>query len=426
MPTTTDAATTPLGEPRRRADRTTLPGVSLGRSDRPSAAAAWLDARYLPALDGLRAVSILLVVVAHLGFDGVVPGGFGVTLFFFISGLLITRQLAGSLERTGRIGFSGFYLRRCLRLLPAALAFTLLAGGGFVAMGGRISLGGWAAALFWGANWYELAQHYRSDVPGVLHPFNILWSLAIEDHFYLIWPGLLALLWRPSTGPLQRRALLVLAALCVVAPLWRWWLFAHCASGLRPFVCLPLDGNPAHRFARLYRGTDTRADSIAWGALLALAALAAPGLVRRVSGSRVMLGAALAALALSFAWPGALFREALRYTLQGGCLLVLIASLLARPGLASRVLSSRPAVFIGRISYSLYLWHWAALMVAERLLPERGPRWMLLAVALSTVLSLGSFYGIERPMLRWRRRAGSHAPAEYGGAGASGGRAVVA
>ncbi len=367
------------------------------------------DSRYIPALDGIRAISILLVVLAHLGLDQVLPGGFGVTLFFFISGLLITRQLAGGLARQGGIDFAGFYLRRCLRLLPAAVVFTLVAGCVFVLAGGRITLGGWLAALLWGANWYELAWHYQSSLVGVRHPFNILWSLAIEDHFYLIWPLTLWALWSRGGGE-QRRVLLALGLICVAVPLWRWWLFTHCGLIDRAAACLPLDATPAHRWARLYRGTDARADSIAWGALLALL----PRLEARLAAARWLPALGVAGLVLSLALRGEMFHEVIRYTLQGASLLLLMPALITPRRAAAHALSWLPAVFIGRLSYSLYLWHWAALMIADRVAPTNHAAWLATAVVLSAGLSCCSFYCIERPMLRLRRRAGSHAPATLG------------
>src|SRR5438093_9762210 len=95
--------------------------------------------KYVPSLDGLRAVSILMVVVSHLDYEKVIPGAFGVTLFFFISGLLITDQLVAELRRTDTIDLPRFYLRRFLRLMPAGLAYLAVAGLVFVAVGGVIT-----------------------------------------------------------------------------------------------------------------------------------------------------------------------------------------------------------------------------------------------------------------------------------------------
>jgi hypothetical protein len=205
---------------------------------------------YLPVLDGLRAVAILLVVAAHAGLDRAVPGAFGVTLFFFISGYLITRQLLGSLAARGRVGLPGFFLRRVLRLAPAGLAYVALAGGAYVAAGGHISALGWLAAAFYGANVFDLWVGYRSTLAGVRHPFNILWSLAIEEHFYALWPLVLTALWR------WRFAALAMLVLCVAVLCWRVWLFGHCTWHFGA-VCGRAQPNPAWRYNRLYQGTDT-------------------------------------------------------------------------------------------------------------------------------------------------------------------------
>jgi peptidoglycan/LPS O-acetylase OafA/YrhL len=352
-------------------------------------------ADYLPVLDGLRAVSILLVVVSHLGLDHVVPGALGVTLFFFISGFLITRQLAGGLALHGRIDFAGFYLRRALRLMPALLVYAGITGLAYVAAGGRISPAGWMAALFYGANYYDLWAGYRTILPGVRHPFNILWSLAIEEHFYALWPASLALLWR------GRYALAGAVTLCAVVLIWRLWLWDVCFVPGAPAVCGPENPNPLWRFNRLYLATDTRIDSMAWGAILALKP--GPG-----TGVRAAGGATL--LALSFALPGALGRHVMRPSVQGLALLGIVPWLLHGETRLHRTLRSAPARLIGRLSYSLYLWHWAALGVADRLFHRFSMPWVLVAVPLSALLACASYYGIERPMLGVRRRFGSHAP----------------
>jgi peptidoglycan/LPS O-acetylase OafA/YrhL len=355
-------------------------------------------ASYLPVLDGLRAVCILLVVLSHLGLDHVVPGAFGVTLFFFISGFLITRQLAGGLAREGRVDFAGFYLRRALRLMPACLAYIGVAGLLYRAEGGRISAGGWLAALLYGANYYDLWAGYRSVVAGVRHPFNILWSLAIEEHFYAVWPVALALLWR------ARAALWVVLGLCVVVLLWRLWIWDACFAAGAPWVCGPENANPLWRFNRLYLATDARIDSLAWGVVLALLPAAA---VRRWPGWAAAAGAC--ALVLSFALPGAFGRHVLRPSVQGAALLGVVPWLLEGESVVHRALRSAPALLVGRMSYSLYLWHWAALGVADRLYPRFGMAWVAVAVVLSGGLAAASYGGIERPMLVVRRRFGSRA-----------------
>ncbi|MEJ0046621.1 MAG: acyltransferase [Rhodospirillales bacterium] len=343
------------------------------------------------------------MVVSHLGiggvaFDRVVPGAFGVTLFFFISGYLITRQLLASLATRGRIGFAGFYARRVLRLMPAGIAYIVVAGFCYRLAGGHISVAGWAAALLYGANYYDLWAGYHSTLPGVRHPFNILWSLAIEEHFYALWPASLALLWR-------RRALQAVLLLCAAELAWRFLLLHACFVPGAPAFCGPENPNPLWRYNRLYLATDTRLDSLAWGVVLALLQPRGFGPGRPAA----LIGLAL--LAASFVGGGPLARDVMRPTLQGVALLAILPWLLEGHGWAARALAAPPSLFVGRLSYSLYLWHWGALAVADWSAPRFGATWLALAVTLSSVLALASYYGIERPMLRLRHRFGSRAPA---------------
>ena len=365
----------------------------------PQTGVALVRTGYQPALDGLRAVSISLVVAAHFWASGKVPGAFGVTLFFFISGYLITSQLLRTLRHSGRIDFAGFYLRRCLRLWPAGLTYTLAAGLAFQAAGGRIGAPAWAAAIFYGANYADIWRWFRSTLQGVRHPFNVLWSLAVEEHFYAIWPAALA--W------LRERWLTigVVAGVCAGLLAWRLVLL-HVCFGSVPGpsgLCGPPQPITAQHFDRLYFATDTRLDSIAFGALMALL----EGRAVLASAWRAALG--FVVLGLSFAWQAPAGREAMRYSLQGLALLGLVPWLTEPRAWAYRLLCLEPVLLIGRLSYSLYLWHWAGLGVADWLVPVHGLAWASIALPLSLGLAAASYWGIERPMLRLRRRAGSHA-----------------
>ena len=355
---------------------------------------------YIPALDGVRAVSILLVIVSHLGLGNVVPGAFGVTLFFFISGYLITRQLLTHLNATGRIGLGRFYLRRALRLVPASLAYVAVAGGLYCLAGGSIPGLGWAAALLYGANYYQLWKGFETTLAGVRQPFNILWSLAIEEHFYFVWPLLLGLVWR--------RRLLAWGVLgfCIAVLAWRWAVFDMCFLAHAGRLCWKLRPNPFLHYNQLYLATDTRADSIAWGVLLATA----EARLRRIGARPLWIAAAIGLLALSFLLPGPFERTVLRPSLQGASLIWLLPAMIHQQSLVQRLLASLPAVIVGRLSYSLYLWHWGALGAADWLTSREGTPWLAVAVSLTIAMATLSYLGIERPMLRLRRRAGSNVP----------------
>ncbi len=346
-------------------------------------------------------MAILLVVAAHAGLERLVPGAFGVTLFFFISGYLITRQLLASLARDGRIGLANFYTRRVLRLAPAGAVYIALSGLAYTEAGGHISAPAWLAAMFYGANFYDLWIGYRSTLEGVRHPFNILWSLAIEEHFYALWPIVLGLIWR------WRSATLLVLVLCLAVLAWRITLFDHCTWHFST-LCGRVQPNPAWRYNRLYQGTDTRIDSIAWGALLAMLERSRPAW--SALAARALWPAGLVLLAAGFvATAGDFGHQALRTTLQGSALLLLFPALLGRESLARRLLCRPVALWIGRLSYSLYLWHWGAFAVADTLLPGARWQWLAVALPLAGLLAIASYTLVEQPMLRWRRRAGSHA-----------------
>jgi peptidoglycan/LPS O-acetylase OafA/YrhL len=352
---------------------------------------------YIPTLDGLRAIAILLVLIAHFGFEHWVPGGFGVTLFFFISGFLISRQLSCELANTGKIDFNAFYMRRIVRLFPALAVMIVLSTALFICFGGMVKAPEILSALLYMANYYDLYVMYHSNLAGVRHPFSILWSLAIEEHFYILFPFFCAFLY-----PKANRYNMALLALLATALLWRLYLWDLCTSqecGLR--------GTD-----RFYKATDTRFDSILYGVFLT--ALLAQGrwvLIKNFLASNIAFIAGLSLLLLTFVIRTDVFREILRYTLQGIALMPILTSLLfsSRFEFLRGILASRPMLLIGRWSYSLYLYHWIGLMAGDMAHDHSVIFRLLIATVLTITLSLASYYGIERNALRWRQKFGSHA-----------------
>ena len=363
-----------------------------GASNGASAGARPAALPYNPALDGIRAVAVLAVMLFHGGVSWA-PGGFlGVDVFFVLSGYLITTLLLRERVVAGAIDLRRFWLRRIRRLLPALL--VLLAAVGVAAPfvvdpAERASLrGDGLAALFYVANWRFVVteQSYFAGVPSLLRH---LWSLSVEEQWYLVFPLLLvlALRRRPPTVVLLAVALALAAASTV-------WM-AHLAEG-------PVD------LSRAYYGTDSRAHTLLVGTALALAAAQWPlHRARRLLGVVGLVGAV--AVVATFVLVG----EADRWMYRGGFLALAVASAalvaaVALPRRASplaRGLGWAPLVWIGRISYGLYLWHWPVDVV---LTPDRtgldgpagwhDPALLALRTAVAFVAAIASYRLVERPV----------------------------
>jgi peptidoglycan/LPS O-acetylase OafA/YrhL len=340
---------------------------------------------YIPSLDGLRAVSILIVFLAHAGVSHLIPGGFGVTVFFFLSGYLITTLLTREMDRHGAVAFGAFYMRRLVRLGPP-LALTLLFATALVLAGiasGDLSAATFASQILFFYNYFSLYGGGGGSVDGL----GILWSLAVEEHFYLIWPALFVLFVR---GRLQ---LWHLSALIVAILVWR-------------AVRLLLLGTPEWT---IYISTDTRLDSMLFGCLLAL--MTWRGVADRLMpGGAVrwaLTAGALGLLAVSFLVRDDVFRSTLRYTLQGIALMPIFHYAVTRPeSWMHRPLNWAPIRWIGLYSYTIYLVHFVVIGALERnAVAERGG---LLFVVLAGLISVGFAAAVyrfaERPLKPLRAR----------------------
>ncbi len=352
-------------------------------------------------LDGLRALAVALVILFHLTPPGTLVGGFvGVDVFFVVSGFLITGLLLREHSDTGRIDLASFWRRRARRLLPAlglllvvTLAAALVVGGDVLVNLGRQVLG---AATFSG-NWLSIASassYFDDSTPELLRN---LWSLAVEEQFYLLWPLLVAVALIRMPRPLR---LAVIGALALASAV---------AMGL---LWDPVDAT------RVYYGTDTHAFGLLAGAALAVLSQAWPQRAlewpRRLRTAAGCIGA-LALLGLVAS--SVVLQGDAAVTYRGGLPLVavltalVIATLLVPGTPLARLLSLRPIAWVGVRSYGLYLWHWPVLVLVAAALPG-WPRdgalgWAIGVVALVITVAAAtvSYALVEQPVRRVGFRA---------------------
>jgi peptidoglycan/LPS O-acetylase OafA/YrhL len=406
-----------------------------GRSE--DTTTAELDAKTLkriPALDGLRGLAVLAVVLYHFTPE-LVPAGFlGVDVFLVLSGFLITSLALEEVDRTKSMSASGFFARRARRLLPASIATIVV-----VVIVARIldhgsvdsSLRGHAvAALTYIANWWSIAQQNSYQAAfGTESPLNHFWSLAVEEQFYLVFPialiGTVALLRRRIGVHRLAHVALIGAVVGAIASCALMWILR----------------TPGSDPSRVYLGTDTRSQALFVGIAIACIVRLRPVKSLRAVTRATLTAAALVALAALVGIAStADFRSDWLYT--GGFLFIAIATgivVLALNGHDSfftKALSFRWLRTLGLVSYGLYLWHWPikVFVTGERLhlSDDQTGRIELfvIRVALTAVATALSWYLIEQPFRR-RKPASTEATATkrpsriYGGLGAIGATALV-
>lgn len=341
---------------------------------------------YLPCFDGLRAISISIVLLRHFEVSKLIPGGFGVTVFFFISGVLITRLLLAEFRRNGQVSLKQFYLRRFVRLMPALFALVLITSMMRIVRGDRVPSSELYATIFYYRNYFNYVVVCLTDYEILIRGWNQTWSLAIEEHFYFLFPPLL--LW---IGPANPRSLKFFGGVLCIPLLLRivYWFTVPCAE----------DYN--------YSATETRIDSILSGSVLALSTEFLPfPRLKKLLGNPALLYAALATIVASIGYRNSFFQDTLKFSIHHACLFVIIFQLLHldQHFWLKRLLELPPLRFTGRISYSLYLWHWQAHHLSESYIA--GPGWvrLLCSIVGSVGLASLSYYLIEMPLIRLRRR----------------------
>jgi peptidoglycan/LPS O-acetylase OafA/YrhL len=360
--------------------------IAVGRSAMNDPGAA--GSAYRPHLDGLRAVAVYLVVLFHSGIDRFGGGYVGVDVFFVLSGFLVTQLLLRDVTAHGSIRLRRFYARRFRRLLPAAFVALLVTAVVYTAISSALevsdAVGSFKAAFAYSANWYFIHQshgYFGADISAspVLH----FWSLAVEEQFYLLWPltlGGLFAVTRNLDSRRRKRTMQIVIAVGALAS-------AAYALSLR-------DSN----LNRAYYGTDTRAYELLAGALLALV----PTLVIRASGNQRAVRIATTAgfaglLVIASSWVHLDPIERGIAVTAVACV-ILVALEAAQGGFVKWALSSPTVVYLGRISYGTYLWHWIVILVTVKTF-ETGPvATAAIACLVSSALASLSFEILERPV----------------------------
>ena len=389
--------------------------------------------RYIPALDGLRTLAVVAVVLYHLNLTWAQGGLLGVTVFFVLSGYLITRLLINEVSKTGRIDLKSFWIRRIRRLFPAVVTVVAVTCA-LCTIFNHVMLTKMRPdilpSLLFFNNWWQIAQDVSYfNALGDPSPLTHFWSLAIEEQFYLVWPPLLlAMVSMHMSKPNTRRVVLGLAAISAIAMMLLY--------------------NPAADPSRVYYGTDTRVFSLllgAWMAFIPDRDLAPARLVHHLGLDRLAISGKRgkhnvdergkdngSAADASQAPSGALARfwsspasidllgivglvglaamvaftngyTAFQY--RGGTLLcsiltlMVIAACVQPQGLVARALATEPLVWIGKRSYSIYLWHYPLLLLMNPVANINDTPWWhyILQVLLVVAVAECSYRFVEEP-----------------------------
>ena len=389
---TAATATTATSAPARNA----AASVPAAPADSKRRARARL--RQVPGLDGLRGLAVLAVVIYHF-FGDILPGGYlGVDMFFVLSGFLITSLLVREFNVTGRISLKGFWLRRFRRILPAALIVLSICTAIVALIGGDLAVGireQFLGTFFFVNNWTQIATSQTYFAPNEVQVFAHYWSLAVEEQFYLIWPLLMLGVFAISRRKPKRLPIAVSLILAIASA-----------------VAMALLYNPGEDPTRVYYGTDTHAFGLLIGAMLSLIMTSTdkdmdadswPTANKGILAGTVGVFALVGYLA-QLVWMGA-DRD---FTYRGGLVLTsvlgaaMIWAVVRESGPLTWIFRTRVMRWLGQRSFSLYLWHWPAVMIVHAL--SDAPSWLLglLSLPLSFVLAEVTYQFVENPF----RRAG--------------------
>ena len=342
---------------------------------------------YRPHLDGLRALAVYLVVAFHAGLRGFDGAFIGVDVFFVLSGYLVTRILIRDLLDHGRIDFGRFYARRFRRILPAAATVLIVTGLLYAVVATPLQVadasGGYRACFLYFANWHFISQstnYFASTISAspVLH----FWSLAVEEQFYLTWPLVLG-----GVFLLSRRA-----------GKHRWTALRLTVLAIALLSLFDALHRGSTNLNRAYYGTDTRAYQLLAGALLALTPqLISMGKMSAATARRAapVAMAVLVFLGTSFITLSPITRGALVVVATVALIVALERS--TTGGIAG-ALSDKRIVYLGRVSYGTYLWHWPLIVLLTHGRHIPPTQLFLITVVASTALAALSCRIIENPV----------------------------
>lgn len=339
---------------------------------------------HIAPLDGIRALAVAIVMLSHAGLGRIVPGGLGVSVFFFLSGYLITTLLRVEQAQHHSVSLRGFYARRVLRIIPPmwitlGLGLLTVVAGILPATGSHGLDARALAAQFLFLNNYTDAAGLEGAVPSIP-----VWSLAVEEHYYLVFPLLYAAVLRRLPAA---RAAAVCLGLCLLALVIRGG-YAMAGQSLE----------------HVYYWSHTRIDSILAGSCLALHRNPVLDRATGWNPSVRMTWVAAALLLTTLLVRDEMFRQTLRYSLQSIALFVLFAAVLQSRGRVGRWLSSAPLKRVGDYSYSLYLSH---LLLLTLVMTLAGTTNKTLAALLAYPLAFGyaaaMYRWVDRPLARIRR-----------------------
>ena len=345
---------------------------------------------YVPELDGIRGFAILAVLLYHANIP-IFKGGFiGVDIFFVLSGFLITSLLIKEYDKDNHINLKNFYLRRVLRLIPAlVLLLFVFSTLSLIFLNIKTAMSNVFESiivLLYSANW---ARAFQFHAPGFL---GHMWSLSIEEQFYILWPLTLRYLLRHIKS--RRKIFIIVLSLIIVS-----W-------GVR--VLLAESGASIER---LYNGLDTRADSLLTGCALGLALssnLIVPKIQNILSVILKFLTPFSALVLLSIVFLGninsMLYYDWLLLVIEILTTILILNIFFSKNSLLRKIFSNKILVWIGSISYGLYLWHYPVFMTMFKYFDSDSATVLLLGSLISFIIAALSFYFWERPFLKLKNK----------------------